>query len=392
MVYEIEKMDDIQDSTEATGPEHGMGDQRKETCQSEVRHLLEKLSSWREESNRQFSNIIDSHTQNINKGVNDLAEEVCDLRTKLAIITKERNDLLENVGKLSGENRQLKAVIHIVQPLPDREESNCHGVGRQDNQTQTRICRENEDLENADSIEEQESKNQWHNQKNFIGSFCSVDDIEIKHEASLDEEEIDQFDGVQHVSGGESETLKCQECAQSYESSRDLGRHLKAVHKQVCEECGYATKEKATLRQHREAVHGKMRRVHKKRHVCNICITSFYHKSSLMRHNERVHQMEEKDDNDDKCPSCDFRGKVGAVRQHYSRLHKRKDKKTYVEAKRERNPSLFPSSCKECGMKFANRRNLINHVKNMHPELEMSEPLNQETRDRKTTLIPPSLS
>ena len=136
-------MGDIHNNIEATAHEHQMGDQRKEKCQSEVRHLLEKLSSWREESNRQFSNIIDSHTQNIDKGVNDLAEEVCDLRTKLTIITKERNDLLENVGKLSGENRQLKAVIHIVQPLPDREESNCHGVGRQNNQTQTRICHEN---------------------------------------------------------------------------------------------------------------------------------------------------------------------------------------------------------------------------------------------------------
>ena len=76
-----------------------MGKQSKEECQSEVKYLLEKLSSWKEETNKQLSNIINSHTSNINKSVNDLADEVCNLQTKLSIITKERDDLLGNVAE-----------------------------------------------------------------------------------------------------------------------------------------------------------------------------------------------------------------------------------------------------------------------------------------------------
>ena len=358
-------MEDNQDSTETIAQEYQLG---------EVKQLLEKLSSWKKESNRQFSHReisqLISHTQNINKGINVLAEEVYDLRTKLDIITKERDDLIENVDKLSDENRQLKAVIRIVQPSPDQKEGDFHEVGRQN-----RISYETggQNVKNA----EHERQNPLDNQKTFIGfigSTCSEDtggvdgDVEIKQDP-LDDDEIDQFVEVDHGQRGNvsevgSEILKCQECAQSFESNQTLGRHLRAVHRNVCEECGYATKKKASLKKHRAAAHGKLRRVHKKSHVCDICQTTFYHKRSLMRHSEIAHHDSQTEGGHaaDKCPSCDFRGKIGAVRMHYSRFHKKKNKKTYVEAKRESNPSLFPSSCGECGMKFSNTRNLKNHI------------------------------
>ena len=65
----------------------------------DVKELLEKLNLWWKESNRQFthreiSQLI-SHTQNINKGVNVLAEEVYDLKSRLAEVTKVRDELLE---------------------------------------------------------------------------------------------------------------------------------------------------------------------------------------------------------------------------------------------------------------------------------------------------------
>ena len=95
-LYQISTMEDIEDSSEATSHDYRLS-KSKRCCQREVRDLLQQLSSWREESNRQFSNIIDSHTSSINKGINDLSEEVCDLRTKLSVITQERNNLLQNV-------------------------------------------------------------------------------------------------------------------------------------------------------------------------------------------------------------------------------------------------------------------------------------------------------
>ena len=106
-------------------------------------------------------------------------------------------------------------------------------------------------------------------------------------------------------------------------------------------------------------MHGANKR---KNHVCKICSMPFYMKKGLMKHIEFVHHDKPLEEGYDKCPSCDFRGKIGSVRMHYSRLHKEANKKTYVEAKRDSNPSLFSSSCKDCGMKFSNERNLKNHL------------------------------
>ena len=57
-------MDDSQDRSKATAHEHQSSTSKK-NFQSEVRILLQQLSSWREESNRQFTNIIDSHASTI---------------------------------------------------------------------------------------------------------------------------------------------------------------------------------------------------------------------------------------------------------------------------------------------------------------------------------------
>ena len=43
---------------------------------TEVRTLFNKLDSWREVSQREFSNIINTHSCGIEKGINDLFEEV----------------------------------------------------------------------------------------------------------------------------------------------------------------------------------------------------------------------------------------------------------------------------------------------------------------------------
>lgn len=67
--------------------------------QSELGNFFEKLNMWREESHREFSNILHYHGSSINKGINHLVEEVSDLKVKLSVITRERNHLLETVHK-----------------------------------------------------------------------------------------------------------------------------------------------------------------------------------------------------------------------------------------------------------------------------------------------------
>ena len=84
--------------------------------QTEVRNLFNKLHSWRETSQREFSHIIEAYSVRVNKGVDVLVEEVCYLKAELSVIKEERNDLLGRVGSLSGEVNQLRDKLDRVQP------------------------------------------------------------------------------------------------------------------------------------------------------------------------------------------------------------------------------------------------------------------------------------
>ena len=78
-------------------------------CQSEASDLFKNLSDLRVEFDGQFSNIINSHSSNINDGIQDLYEEVCGLKIELSDMRKERKVLLETVDNLNGEISQGKA-------------------------------------------------------------------------------------------------------------------------------------------------------------------------------------------------------------------------------------------------------------------------------------------
>ena len=71
---------------------------------NDIKDLSQKLSSWRkesEESQRRLDEILNSCNWRIDKSIHNLIEEVGNLQTKLSIMTKERNDLLTAVNKLS---------------------------------------------------------------------------------------------------------------------------------------------------------------------------------------------------------------------------------------------------------------------------------------------------
>ena len=96
--------------------------------QGEVGDMFKKLSSWMEETQRQFSNSINSYAQSMGEELNDLAEEICDLETKLSVITKERDDLLNTINNLSGEIRQWSAKLPAMPSLPEPEENGSENV------------------------------------------------------------------------------------------------------------------------------------------------------------------------------------------------------------------------------------------------------------------------
>ena len=88
--------------------------------QIEVGHFFEKISVWREESHREFSNILTLHSSSINMSITNLLEEVGDLKDKLSAMTRERNNLLETGHNLSKSQRNNE--LPGSEPLSETKE------------------------------------------------------------------------------------------------------------------------------------------------------------------------------------------------------------------------------------------------------------------------------
>ena len=89
-----------------------------------------KLHSWREESQREFStfmfntyaefsNIINPQGTIICKGIENLVEELSDIKAQLSIITQERNDLLETVESLNVKLQSFSETYQDPQEVLD---------------------------------------------------------------------------------------------------------------------------------------------------------------------------------------------------------------------------------------------------------------------------------
>ena len=100
----------------------------KNDCQGEARHVFEKLALFREESNQQFYDIINSHSNSINKGINDLVAEVFDLQGELSVIKGAQNGLLEIIDNLNGEIRQLNAKLTMAKSLQENIDHQTQGA------------------------------------------------------------------------------------------------------------------------------------------------------------------------------------------------------------------------------------------------------------------------
>ena len=170
--------------------------------QSEVRNLFKKLSSWKEESQRELSDIINGCTYNINKGIKDLVEEVCDLKTQLSLKTEECNDLLETVDKLNGEIRHMSDGFK-AQPTPKPEgnhirnsqENDAHEVEMEDKDGQDTDNLEG-NIEDPDNQQQSILMDPWNDQLQHSNddtlNECTneyVDDLGSNDDGELREQE-----------------------------------------------------------------------------------------------------------------------------------------------------------------------------------------------------------
>ena len=221
----------------------------KSKCQSEVRHLFKELESWRDESQRQFSNIINCHSESINKAINDLVEEVGDLQAKLSTTTHERNDLMETVKNLSGGIRQLRATLPVDNHRLEAQDIDSSEMGLSYMEEQA-IEKPRASAETEDQVEFEEIEVQQ--QDKYTLDYGNSSSNELSDGDANDTENLDP-DEVVTVNDGEDhekrESMKfCSSLQKSQQNvfncsqAKTWTHHKNDFHsdKQICPKCSFS--------------------------------------------------------------------------------------------------------------------------------------------------------
>ena len=280
----------------------------KRECQNESLALFKKI----------FTSIeTNTDTPSVNIGLDNLINEVHDLKTKLIEVTRERDNLLNTVDNLKIAMQQLSAkMMTTMQPLPIANDSKImHEVKRIDN------GKENSGLgakekEYHEIHEEASGENIKQPVKNSLNDSYDSDDYDSNNEVDVDIKEGVALDVKyentimndyqdQNASkdvnlelqaictkteGGRQ--LKCNHCSYSTTTSYHMKSHVASVHLKLksyqCKECGFAAARKSQVDRHYDAIHNKGN----KKFKCGSCPYSAAQRCRLTKHIARVHQMD----------------------------------------------------------------------------------------------------
>ena len=301
-------MEDLENSLISGRDQAAISDNRQD-WQTEIWNLFKNLNSWKEESNNQFSNIVNSYDKSIKKGIGELAQEVCDLKTQLSettkvyrenytTITDERNVLLETVKNLNDEIRQLNAKLLAAQTILAPEAKN-------------------EALKVKPSFKVYKNKRSLYRDKTHVNKL-----MKQENEVNLDQINEESHDFTYEIAsiyeaGGETDDTSvgnmntqssshvCKECNFSFSSDLKLKTHIENAHsdidisemsqtecnidprepgfqnaKLICSECNKAFKNKRTLYAHTKEMHRGASEVY----ACPKCGSRFRRKSNLRAH------------------------------------------------------------------------------------------------------------
>ena len=338
--------------------------------QTELRSLFYKLDSWREVSQRQFSNIINSYNSSITKGVNDLVEEVCNLKTELSAITEERNDLIHSVNNLSDEIKKFKNNLPKVHSSPDHEKNNgTPEVGS----SKVEVMDIKEDAEGTtynyldgqaehiaygsfqhedsfpDTVPEEQNRrteivdqeeciyyraipdSSGQQKKYILNDRAPINSPVVTDFADL----VDPDDNVQNIRADQVHDIdyENEETEKSRKNKEESKKHIEGVNeksrKHGCKECGYATFTKSTLMKHMKELHeNPMDHISAE----GGCATSQKGKLS-------------------KCDQCPYTtGHQQRLRLHIEGVHKK----------------VMNHTCGECGYAASWKSNLKRHIQTKH--------------------------
>ena len=359
LLWEAGKMNDIDKSSPATSQIQKLKYEVircKKDGEDEITDICNKLSSWVDDSRRQFSDIINLHALSLNRGLDDLNEKICGLETKLSVITKERDDLLNIVNNMGGES-------HCIKPL--QEEEKYHN---QNNLSETY----SDEVEYIDPNYTQQVKQD----EEVTASFREPDETE-KGAAERSEQEAmcsspkKLVQVVGHI---------CQECNLAFSKSEHLSNHIINFHSYVkepqiqgekdvynkvrnhtghqdtlhnfkevfingkiheCEDCSYTTSNRSDINRHWDSVHNSG----DKRFKCEVCPYTAAQKARVKYHMGDIHNLGETI----KCDNCSYKSaKKSKLKRHIETVHEKKRKHV----------------CPECGYAAAQKWHLKQHMMN----------------------------
>ena len=282
--------------------------------QSEIRYLFNKLESWKDDSQREFSNIMNFHKSTIKKGINELANEVSDLQEKLSVTKKERNDLFEDVGDLqqrisvitkernglinwvdhlSCEIRKLRAKYPIEEQLQGPKDFISHEI---ENHLNDSIFHElaDEYAVNEEAGEINHLKSHDENVKVETEVDIAGENVEVALEDDLDTlEEITKVEADAELKGEhvEDPIEKCFEDNQGrIKAKQSQDNRKNSVHKVFkrfkCDLCDYSSDYSSNVNKHKKMIHDK------KRLKCEDCEYTTTRYGSLKKHMAHVHNKE----------------------------------------------------------------------------------------------------
>ena len=362
----------------------------RNNCQLEADEVFSKLSSWREETYRQFSNILSCHS-NISEGIRDLTEEVWGLQLELTVVRKEKSVLLETVDNLNGDIRQLNAKLLLLTP-PEEEldivkEEQPHEAtlpATEDNQAISEsICEyDQHKYSDYETVMDQDLLQQTEYLLHKNDSFKRTPHGEEK---AWNADKVENIPSTEQRVGG---NIICPECKIEFSSNSNLIIHMKNVHKMtrtrssthdeisshVCDECGYASATNCDMKRHKVLVHkvgeakfkcemcsfasqeknrfdGQMASVHKIGRAmfkCNICPYSSPNKCSFENHMVKTHKIGEAKFKCELCPfASSFKGKLN---EHVKGVHEK----------------IKKFLCEKCSFRTYRKSNLKEHKKRKH--------------------------
>ena len=271
--------------------------------QGELSYFFMKLHSWREESQREFSNIMNSQGTIVDKGIDKLIKEHSDMKLQLSIITQERNDLLETVESLNVKLHSFSETSQEVLDLCTKE------VGGSADAKRNAIEQDEEDSGMSNDARDQDADEDVNEETVTYQPIRQPITIPLTNHnndavISPSEEDITEVGGSHHL----KETWKINEHEKKtnnmqHEDAKIWKTHIISEHNMAkkklqcggkisdptCRQpngipCPYTSDSASHMKEHMEAVHEKI-----KNHFCKDCDYTSYRKGQLNRHVKVVH-------------------------------------------------------------------------------------------------------